>query len=105
MGAQRPPDTSIVVDPPDGKIPPITADAKRRDEAAGTVSVDLLYGPFRRLHNVWKFSPHPSGTQVDFLIDFEFKSRLLDGLLKKNFHHAVERLMACFEDRAKALYG
>jgi coenzyme Q-binding protein COQ10 len=42
---------------------------------------------------------------VEFDIDFQFKSRLLDGLLAANFHHAVERLMACFEDRAKALYG
>ena len=38
-------------------------------------------------------------------IDFQFKSRLLEGLMKANFHHAVERLMGCFEARAKALYG
>jgi coenzyme Q-binding protein COQ10 len=76
-----------------------------RDAAAGTVSVDLLYGPFRRLENVWTFSPHPTGTQVDFIIDFEFKSRLLDGLLAANMHRAVERLVACFEARAADLYG
>ena len=44
----------------------------------------------------------PSST---FEIDFEFKSRLLDALLAANFHHAVNRLVGCFEDRAKALYG
>ncbi len=44
-----------------------------------------------------------AGTRIEFDIDFEFKSRLLEGLLAANFHHAVERLMACFEDRAKAL--
>ncbi len=76
----------------------------RRDPSARTVAVELLYGPFRRLTNLWKFSPHPSGTQVDFLIDFEFKSRLLDGLLAANLHRAVDKLVACFEARAAELY-
>ena len=76
-----------------------------RDEAAGTVSVELLYGPFRRLRNVWTFLPHPTGTQVDFMIDFEFKSRLLDALLSANMHRAIDKLVACFEARAAALYA
>ena len=76
-----------------------------RDAAAGTVSVDLLYGPFRRLHNVWSFSPHPTGTQVDFVIDFDFKSRRLDTLLSANMHRAIDKLVDCFEARAAALYG
>ena len=65
----------------------------------------LLSGPFRKLANRWQFFPDESGTRIEFDIDFEFKSRLLDGLLRANFHHAVDRLMACFEDRARALYG
>ena len=76
----------------------------RRDAAASTVSVELLYGPFRRLSNTWKFSPHLIGTQIDFLIDFEFRSRLLDGLLAVNLHRAVDKLVACFEARAATLY-
>jgi coenzyme Q-binding protein COQ10 len=42
---------------------------------------------------------------VEFSIDFEFKSRLLEALLAANLGRAVERLIGCFEDRAKALYG
>lgn len=76
-----------------------------RDPAEGAVRVDLLYGPFKRLQNVWKFSPHPTGTQVDFFIDFEFRSRLLESLLAANMHRAIERLVACFEARAAELYG
>jgi coenzyme Q-binding protein COQ10 len=76
-----------------------------RDAAAGTVSVELLYGPFRHLRNVWTFLPHPTGTQVDFMIDFEFKSRLLDALLSANMHRAIDKLVACFEARAAALYA
>lgn len=77
----------------------------RRDAATGQIDVGLLSGPFRKLTNRWRFIPEGEGTRVEFDIDFQFKSRLLEGLLAANFHHAVERLMTCFEDRAKALYG
>jgi coenzyme Q-binding protein COQ10 len=77
----------------------------RRDANTHEITVSLLHGPFKRLLNRWRFSPHPSGAQVEFDIDFEFRSRLLDGLLKANFHHAVDRLIGCFDERALALYG
>lgn len=78
----------------------------RRDAAERRIDVSLLSGPFRKLANSWRFEPEGEGaTRVEFDIDFQFKSRLLEGLLAANFHHAVERLMGCFEDRAKALYG
>ena len=77
----------------------------RRDAANGQIDVGLLSGPFRKLTNRWRFIPEGEATRVEFDIDFQFKSRLLEGLLSANFHHAVERLMTCFEDRAKALYG
>ena len=76
----------------------------RRDANAHRIDVDLIRGPFKRLSNQWKFEPHPIGTKIIFDIDFEFKSRLLDVLLKANFDHAVNRLIECFEDRAEALY-
>ncbi len=78
----------------------------RRDAGAGRIEVSLLSGPFRKLQNRWEFhAAEDDGTRVEFDIDFEFKSRLLDNLLKANFVHAVDRLMTCFEDRAAALYG
>lgn len=78
----------------------------RRDAAARRIDVALLSGPFRRLANRWEFFEAEGGrTRVEFDIDFQFKSRLLETLLAANFAHAVDRLMTCFEDRAKALYG
>ena len=77
----------------------------RLDEPALAIDVDLISGPFRRLKNRWRFAPHAKGCELTFEIDFEFKSRLLQALLAANFHHAVERLVRCFEDRAQALYG
>lgn len=77
----------------------------RRDAASRQIDVALLSGPFKRLTNTWRFLEDAGGTRIEFDIDFQFKSRLLEGLLTANFHHAVERLMGCFEDRARALYG
>ncbi len=77
----------------------------RRDAGAHRIEVSLLSGPFRRLRNVWVFEPHPVGTTVQFDIDFEFKSRLLDAMLAANFDRAANKLIACFESRAMALYA
>lgn len=75
------------------------------DANRGRVEVALLYGPFRKLSNIWAFYPDPAGTRIEFSIDFEFKTRLLDALLKANMNSAVERLIGCFIDRAELLYG
>ncbi|WP_372786134.1 type II toxin-antitoxin system RatA family toxin [Phenylobacterium sp.] len=78
----------------------------RRDAQNRQIDVNLLSGPFRRLANRWQFfAAEEGGTRVEFDIDFQFKSRLLEALLSANFAHAVDRLMTCFEDRARALYG
>ena len=78
----------------------------RRDAGQRQIDVTLLAGPFKRLVNRWRFFEADEGaTRVEFDIDFQFKSRLLEALLTANFAHAVERLMTCFEDRARALYG
>jgi coenzyme Q-binding protein COQ10 len=77
----------------------------KRDAQRRQIDVSLISGPFKHLYNRWKFLTHPTGTEVIFDIDFEFKSRMLDLLLKANFGAAVEKLMASFEERARVLYG
>ena len=78
----------------------------RRDAINRQIDVTLLSGPFRKLVNRWRFIDAGQGrTRVEFDIDFQFKSRLLEGLLRANFGQAVEKLMACFEARAETLYG
>jgi coenzyme Q-binding protein COQ10 len=77
----------------------------RRDAAALTVDVSLLYGPFKRLSNQWRFVPHEAGTTVEFVIDFAFKSKILDAMLAANLDRAANTLIGCFEDRARAIYG
>lgn len=76
-----------------------------RDENTHHIRIELLYGPFRHLVSNWRFLPDPAGTKLIFDIDFAFKSRLLEALLTANFSTAVNRLIECFEARAKTLYG
>ena len=77
----------------------------RRDAPARLITVSLISGPFQRLENSWAFRPHRAGCEVVFDIDFQFKARMLDLLLKANFGFAVEKLIARFEGRASQLYG
>lgn len=76
----------------------------RRDPTDRVVGVDLIHGPFRRLVNEWRFNPHEDGCEIAFFIEFEFKNKLLDRLLEANFNRAVNKLIGCFEDRARSLY-
>jgi coenzyme Q-binding protein COQ10 len=76
-----------------------------RDANTRHIRIELLYGPFRHLVSNWRFEPTPAGARLLFDIDFAFKSRLLEALLTANFSHAVDRLIHCFEARARALYG
>jgi coenzyme Q-binding protein COQ10 len=78
----------------------------RRDAHNRQIDVCLLSGPFRKLDNRWRFLDAGHGTtRIEVDIDFIFKSRLLETLLRANFSHAVDKLIGCFEARARALYG
>ncbi len=69
--------------------------------------LDITYteGPFKYLNNHWIFEPVDGGTRIDFFIDFEFKSRLLQGLMGAVFNEAVGRMVLSFERRARQIYG
>ena len=70
------------------------------------VDVAYLDGPFRYLNNHWRFADQPGGgCLVDFFVDFEFRSHLLQTLIGTLFNEAVRRLVAAFEARARHLYG
>ena len=70
------------------------------------IDVSYAEGPFKYLNNHWRFLPMPDGrTCIDFYVDFEFRSALLQKLIGLLFNEAVRRMVAAFETRAKQLYG
>ena len=69
--------------------------------------IDVAYseGPFKYLNNHWLFIADGEGTIVDFYVDFEFRSRLLQKLIGAVFNEAVKIMVHAFEKRAKSVYG
>ena len=53
------------------------------------VVVKYENGPFRYLNNQWEFLPHDGGTDVEFFVDFEFRSRILQAAIGVVFNDAV----------------
>ncbi len=63
-------------------------------------------GPFRKMEGCWRFDPRDDGgCLVEFAIDFEFNSRLLQRTIGVLYLEAARRLVRSFEDRARDLYG
>ena len=69
-----------------------------------TIKVEYAEGPFKYLTNKWKFVQHPDGCMIDFYVDFEFKSRLLQTVIESLFTEAAKRMVSAFETRADQLY-
>ena len=75
----------------------------RRPES---IEVIPIQGPFKRMRNTWRFTPQGKDScKVDFYVDFEFRSRLLNKLIGALFFEAVSRMVSAFEQRASELYG
>lgn len=71
------------------------------------IDVEYQTGPFRQLTNYWIFreGTHGKGCEVEFFIQFEFKTTLLNSLIQKVFAEAVHRMVNAFEERAKRVYA
>ena len=69
------------------------------------IRVDYIKGPFSHLENKWVFTSVDGGTKIDFLIKFEFKSKLLEMLIGGLFEIACQKMVSAFTQRAKELYG
>ena len=70
------------------------------------ILVEYLQGPFSHMENRWSFRPAGDETcEVEFFIDYEFKSRMLAMLMGSMFDLAFRRFAAAFETRADQVYG
>ncbi|GAN53359.1 type II toxin-antitoxin system RatA family toxin [Tanticharoenia sakaeratensis] len=74
-------------------------------ERPDRIRVRYERGPFRYLNNVWTFTPDPRGCLVDFFVDFEFRSRLLQNAIGMVFNEGVRLMVSAFIKRARETYG
>ena len=69
------------------------------------IDVSYIKGPRRYLDNHWRFLPHAEGCLLDFYVDFEFRSRIMQKAIGVLFNEAARRMVSAFERRARVLYG
>ena len=78
----------------------ITLDAPR------SISVAYLSGPLTHLKNDWGFQPAGKNScELSFHVEFNFRSRVLDGMMEMFFEKALRKMAKAFEERAVELYG
>jgi coenzyme Q-binding protein COQ10 len=69
------------------------------------ILVEYVDGPFKFLENRWTFLPTPTGSSVEFYINYEFKSFALGMLMGTMFDKAFRKFAEAFEERADEIYG
>ncbi|WP_158811539.1 type II toxin-antitoxin system RatA family toxin [Beijerinckia sp. L45] len=70
------------------------------------ILVNYIDGPFKHLENTWRFRDvEGQGSQVEFHITYEFKSRMLSLLVGGMFDAAFRKFAEAFERRADQVYG
>jgi coenzyme Q-binding protein COQ10 len=76
------------------------------DEPKLQILVEYLSGPFSHLQNRWTFHRvDDHACDVEFFIEYEFRSRVLAALMGAMFDAAFRRFAAAFEKRADEIYG
>jgi coenzyme Q-binding protein COQ10 len=68
------------------------------------ILVRAIEGPLEHLTNTWTFTPVADKTHVDLVIDFQFKSHLIDHVANGMFHEAATRMVSAFEARVRLLH-
>lgn len=70
------------------------------------IFVEYLNGPFKRMHNRWVFrAVDKESCEIEFFIEYEFRSRALAMLMGAMFETAFRRFAVAFEQRADQVYG
>ena len=69
------------------------------------ITVEYVDGPFQYLENRWTFRQTPGGCDVEFYINYEFKSFALGLLMGSMFDKAFKKFTQAFEERANEIYG
>jgi len=76
------------------------------DQQGLKILVEYLNGPFKRMQNRWTFYPVEAKVcDVEFFIDYEFRSRTLAVLMGAMFDAAFRRFAVAFEQRADEICG
>lgn len=70
------------------------------------ILMELVEGPFRQLHGIWRFTPlDEAACKVALSLEFEFSSRLIETAFGAIFRELAGAMVKAFCQRAKEVYG
>ena len=66
-----------------------------------SIEIEAISGPFEFLKNNWQIKSFHQASEVNFDINFQLKSKILDMMIKPILIIAAEKIMNAFEMRIK----
>ena len=70
------------------------------------VQLDLVDGPFNKLHGSWHLiSLSEDACKVSLELEYEFSNKMFDIAFGRIFNHLINNMVQAFSERAKDIYG
>ncbi len=70
------------------------------------IQTTAIEGPFKQLFSEWKIKDIENNScEIEFFIDFNFNSFLLEKMIGAIFEKATQKMVKCFEERAMKILG
>ena len=68
--------------------------------------MELVNGPFKRLHGHWLFTRlDENACKVELTLDYEFSSKMIEIAFGSLFKEVANNMVLAFTQRAKVVYG
>ena len=74
------------------------------NKSEDSILVTNIDGPLKHLENKWFFKELGNNCEIDFYIDFELESKVLNLLMAKSFNMGLTKIVSAFEKRAIDLF-
>ena len=74
------------------------------EKSSNSIHVSNIEGPLKYLENKWFFKGKGNSSEINFIINFELKNKILNMLMTKSFDKGLKKIADAFEKRAAQLF-
>jgi len=75
------------------------------EKSSNSIHVSNIGGPLKHLENKWFFKEKGNNSEINFIINFELKNKILNMLMIKSFDKGLKKIADAFEKRAAQLFN